>query len=110
MFLEHEKSVIRKLHFQIRCDILRTKEINCANLIFRLLACGQRERHCSSSDVLKCKLRMEQKREGGGGGGGGGGRGGGGEDEGVGLVRAWGELQFPRDIRAGVAGVCIQFN
>ena len=48
---------------------------------------------------------MEQKREGGGGGGGGGG-----EDEGVGLVRAWGELQFPRDIRAGVPGVCIQFN
>ena len=72
MFLEHEKSVIRKLHFQIRYDILRTKEINCVNLIFRLLACGQRGRYCSSSDVLKCKLRMEQKREGGGGGGGGG--------------------------------------
>ena len=71
---------------------------------FQILACGQRGRYCSSSDVLKCKLRMEQKREGEGGGGGGGG------DQGVGLVRAWGELQFPRDIRAGVPGVCIQFN
>ena len=58
---------------------------------------------CRISPVLKCKLRMEQKRgRGGGGGGGGGGRGGrdvGGVDGGGGQLRAWREPQFARDIR-----------
>ena len=58
---------------------------------------------CRISPVLKCKLRMEQKR-GRGGGGGGGGTGGGGRDVGGvdgggGQLRAWREPQFARDIR-----------